>query len=126
MASGGQLPILKTVRKIEFDGRIHYLEMFMDITQFRERERLQGVLEMAGATTHHMGQPLQVLITSAELLLKNSSEDTVAILVAKIQKAIDRLKKIIMKIENITRYQTEEYIEGKRIVDIAKSSSRHS
>lgn len=34
--SGNQLPILKTVRKIEFEGRIHYLEMFMDISGIKD------------------------------------------------------------------------------------------
>ena len=29
---GNRIPIVKTVRKIEFDGRIHFLETFMDIS----------------------------------------------------------------------------------------------
>lgn len=120
--TGQKLPILKTVKKIKFDGRIHYLETFMDITELKERERLQGVLEMAGAATHHMGQPLQVLTTSAELLVKTRSKEIAASLNTEIKKAIHQIKEIIIKIENITQYQTEEYVEGKRIVDIAKSS----
>jgi hypothetical protein len=34
---GRRLPILKTVREIEFEGRIHYIEMFMDISLIREK-----------------------------------------------------------------------------------------
>jgi hypothetical protein len=118
-----KLPILKTVRKIEFEGRIHYLEMFMDISEIKEKERMQGVLEMAGAATHHLGQPLQVLTTCAELLLKPRSPETIRRLNLKIEHAINQIKRIIIKIQNITQYHTEEYIEGKRIVDISRSSS---
>jgi len=32
---GKRIPILKTVRKIEFDGRIHFLETFMDISDLK-------------------------------------------------------------------------------------------
>lgn len=120
---GRQIPILKTVRKIEFNGRVHYLETFMNISEFKEKERLLGALEMAGAAAHHLGQPLQVLTTSARLLLKKRSQETVDALNAEISSAIRRIQTIIVQIQNITRYETEEYLEGKRIVDIQRSSS---
>ena len=47
-------------------GRDHLLETFMDISAVKEKDRLQGVLEMAGAAAHHLGQPLQILLTSIE------------------------------------------------------------
>jgi PAS domain-containing protein len=43
---GQRVPIFKTVCKIEFDGRIHYLETFMDISDRKGKERLQGTVEM--------------------------------------------------------------------------------
>lgn len=121
---GRRLPILKTVRKIEFDNRLHSLETFMDITELREKERLQGVLEMAGAATHHLGQPRQVVTASTALLTKTRNQETVAQINEKIGRAIDQIKTIIANIQNITQYQTEAYINGRRIVDIARSSSR--
>ncbi len=120
---GRQLPILKTVKKIEFLGRIHLLETFMDISALKEKERLMGVLEMAGAASHHLGQPLQIIMTSVELLQKPHSEQVARNLNSKIMNSLCRLKETNDKIQNITRYRTEEYVEGKRIVDIAKSSS---
>jgi signal transduction histidine kinase len=120
---GRMLPILKTVCKIEFIGRPGLLETFMDISALKEKERLMGVLEMAGAAAHYMGQPLQIIMTSAEMLQKSRSESFALNLNAKILGSTHRLKAIIEKIRNITRYQTEEYIQGKRIVDIIKSSS---
>jgi PAS domain S-box-containing protein len=120
---GQQLPILKTVRKIEFKGGIHLLETFMDISALKEKERLMGVLEMAGATTHHLAQPLQIILTSVELLQKPQSKQVTRNLHSKLMGSMRRLKATIEKIQNITRYRTEEYVQGKRIVDITRSSS---
>lgn len=120
---GLRIPILKTVRKIEFDGRIHLLETFMDISDLKEKERLMGVLEMAGAASHHLGQPLQIIMTSVELLQRPHSEQLARSLNSIIMASLRRLKATIEKIQNITKYRTEEYIQGKRIVDIVGSSS---
>jgi hypothetical protein len=43
--------------------------------------------------------------------------------IKKIKEAIDRLGRITKKIMHITRYETKEYIEGSRIIDIDKASS---
>ena len=123
--TGSRVPILKTVKKIRFDGRGHLLETFMDISALKEKERLQGALEMAGAAAHHLGQPLQILLTSAELIQKpNQPEHIARHLNEKLIEAVDRLKAIVTRIQNITAYETEEYAQGRRIVDIEKSSSK--
>jgi hypothetical protein len=44
--------------------------------------------------------------------------------VGKMLKATRKLKAIIHRIQNITQYETEEYIKGKRIVDLEKASLR--
>lgn len=122
--AGEQIPILKTVKKIRFAGRGHLLETFMDISSLKEKERLQGVLEMAGAAAHHLGQPLQILLTGIEYLSRHPSSDRPEDLVEEMLKAVRNLKSIIHRIQNITRYKTEEYVLGKRIVDLDQSSSR--
>ena len=40
-----------------------------------QMEKLTGVLEMAGAASHELNQPMQVIYGYTELLLKNMSED---------------------------------------------------
>jgi PAS domain-containing protein len=35
---GNRTPVVKTVRKIEFDGRIHFLETFMNISDLKQKE----------------------------------------------------------------------------------------
>jgi len=43
---------------------------------------------------------------------------------AKIVNQVDRLKEITSKLMSITRYETVEYLNGSKIVDIDRSSSR--
>ena len=121
---GQKIPILKTVKKIAFAGRGHLLETFMDISAVKEKERLQGVLEMAGAAAHHLGQPLQILFTGAQYLHSKPSVETSGEVVEEMLKAIHRLRSVIHRIQNITRYETEEYLRGRRIVDLDRASRR--
>ena len=121
---GEKIPLLKTVKKIPFAGRGHLLETFRDISSLKEKERLQGVLEMAGAAAHHLGQPLQILLTGIEYLSRQPSSGASQDLVEEMLRAVRNLKSIIHRIQNITRYKTEEYVLGKRIVDLDESSAR--
>jgi hypothetical protein len=89
-----------------------------------QRERLEGVIEMAGATCHEFNQPLQTLLGYSHLLLKNLPKDSPLFgEIEEIKKSIDQLGKITHKIMHITRYETKEYIGGSKIIDIDKASS---
>jgi K+-sensing histidine kinase KdpD len=89
-----------------------------------QRERLEGVIEMAGAACHEINQPLQTLFGYSHLLLQNLPEDSPQFgEIKKIKDSIDQLGKITKKIMHITRYETKEYIEGSKIIDIDKASS---
>jgi len=89
-----------------------------------QRDRLQGVIEMAGATCHELNQPLQALSGYSHLLLYDLSEDNPLFeKIKKIKEMSDQLGQITRKIMNITRYETKEYIEGFQIIDIDKASS---
>lgn len=121
--SGNRVPILKTVKKIPFAGRPHLLETFMDISAVKEKERLAGVLEMAGAASHHLGQPLQILLTGSEYLRRHSLPKASAEVVDEMLTAAHRLKSIVHRIQNITHYQTEEYLRGRHIVDLNNAST---
>ncbi|MBF0227252.1 MAG: PAS domain S-box protein [Desulfobacterales bacterium] len=101
---------------------------FKDITYRKKaeeeriyREKLQGVLETAGAVCHELNQPMQVISGYCELLLisANTNETkTIRIILDK----IEQMGKITRKLMNITRYETKEYIHGIKIIDIEKSS----
>ena len=104
---------------------------FTDISQRKiiekekyERERLQGVLEMAGAVCHEINQPLQAILGYSELLLMgaplNRTEDSN---VNSIRSQATRLGKITRKLSSITQYRTVDYPGNTKIVDIWGASS---
>ena len=89
-----------------------------------QREKLQGVIEMAGAACHELNQPLQVLSVHSHYLLNDLPEDSPLLEKIKmIKEMTDQLGQITKKIMHITKYETKEYIEGSKIIDIDKASS---
>lgn len=85
-------------------------------------EKLQGVVEMAGAVCHEMNQPLMAISGYSELLLMDLDEkDQLGEKLTKIKEQVDRLGRITLKLMNITKYETKDYIESK-IIDIDKAS----
>ncbi|MDQ1330798.1 MAG: domain S-box protein [Thermodesulfobacteriota bacterium] len=88
-----------------------------------QKEKLQGVLEMAGAICHEMNQPMQTISTYLEMLLsENAKESRLHDKIEKITSQIERLKAITKKLSGITRYETLDYPSGIKIIDINKSS----
>ncbi|MFO7985519.1 MAG: PAS domain-containing protein [Desulfatiglandaceae bacterium] len=82
------------------------------------REKLQGVLETAGAACHELNQPLQyvyLLLSEAQLENPNSK------VWGHIKEQCDRITDIMAKLEKITICQTRDYIKGMKIVDIHKA-----
>jgi len=89
-----------------------------------QKERLQGVIEMAGAACHELNQPLQTLAAYSHSLLYDLPEDSPMVeKIKKIKETIHQVGQITRKIMNITRYETKEYIKGSKIIDIDKASS---
>ncbi|MCG8563840.1 MAG: GAF domain-containing protein [Desulfobacterales bacterium] len=82
-----------------------------------ERERLQGVLEMAGAVCHEINQPVQTILGYAELMLMGDEESNKDRL-ASIKSQAARIGQITQKLSNITRYKTVDYPGNTKIVDI--------
>ena len=89
-----------------------------------QKEKLQGVLETAGAVCHEMNQPLQTILGHTELSLADISPDNPAYLsLTKISKQIDRMAAITHKLQSITHYETMDYDSKTKIIDIHKASS---
>ena len=87
-----------------------------------EREKLQGVLEMAGAICHELNQPLQVISGSSEILLMDiESSDSKYKVIKNIQVNVKRIAVLMHKIQGIVRYQSKPYLKNK-IVDIEQAS----
>jgi len=89
-----------------------------------QKEKLQGVLETAGAVCHEMNQPLQTILGYTELSLADISPDNPAFLsLTKISKQIDRMAEITQKLQGITYYKTMDYDSKTKIIDIHRASS---
>ncbi len=87
-----------------------------------EREKLQGVLEMAGAVCHEMNQPLMAISGYSELLSMNHSGNlALDELIEKIKGQVCRLGEITHKLMGITKYETKDILES-RIIDIDRAA----
>lgn len=126
MKSGEIRFVLWSAERIDYGEEKCLLAVTRDIThrklaeqeQFK-RIKLQGVLEMAGATCHELNQPLQsAFCLIDELLEKSPQTDTLKHL----EKQLSRMKDITRKANSITSYKTKDYIKGLKIIDIEKSS----
>ena len=88
-----------------------------------KRERLQVTLEMAGAVCHELNQPMQTISGYTETLLKDLSKtDTTYDRLEKVMEEITRMGTITKKLMRITKYETKDYLQGIKIVDIDKAS----
>ncbi len=92
----------------------------------KQREKLNGVLEMAGAVCHELNQPAMAIQGYAEIFLMNIDTDNpLHEKVDKIKEQVDRIGLLTKKLMNITKYETREYTKGQKIVDIDKASDHN-
>lgn len=89
-----------------------------------EKERLAGVLEMAGAAAHELNQPLQVALGYAWMLLqKKELPDSCHASLEKLHQEIERMSQIGQKISMISEYKVKSYVGRTKIVDIDQATS---
>lgn len=86
-----------------------------------EKEKLMGVIEMAGAVCHEMNQPLQAAMFECAHALDENPENK---MIAKLKGHLGSIGKITRRVMNITRYETRDYIQGRKIIDIEKASAK--
>ncbi len=84
-------------------------------------EKLQGVLEMAGAVCHEINQPLQTILGYSTLYQENETISPKEL--GKIRNQATRIGDITKRLSNITKYKTVDYPGDTRIVDIWGSSN---
>lgn len=88
------------------------------------REKLQAVLETAGAICHELNQPMMAISGHTELLMATlDPNDPIYPKIDKIKSQVQRMGAITHKLMGITRYETRNYAKGERIVDLEKSST---
>jgi PAS domain S-box-containing protein len=119
-----------SLSSFQLQGQWHALGVVRDVSDRNQaekerlqKEKLEGVLEMAGAACHELNQPLQIMFGYNELLIKDIPDDHP--LFAKlniIREQIEKMRVITKKIMKITKYETKPYTQGSIIIDIDKSS----
>jgi signal transduction histidine kinase len=88
-----------------------------------EKEKESVVVEMAGAASHELNQPLTAIMGNLQLVLTKLPEgDPLGERLNKVLNQVERMVEIVKKIGQITRYRTKKYAENVKIVDIDKSS----
>jgi len=128
-ASGNKVPIHLSAVAASINSRKCLIGSFVDISEQKyleqdriEKEKFQGVVEMAGAICHELNQPLQVVSGYSELAMMDIKDDKP--LYDKISRIKDqalRMGGITQKLLGITKYATKDYLEGK-IIDIEKAT----
>jgi len=93
-----------------------------------DRDKIQVILEVAGAVCHELIQPMQIISMCAQLIQiteKDGDEkhdNEYYEKVKTISEQIERMKTITEKLKRITRYETIDYVDGIKIVDLDKAS----
>jgi len=123
LESGADDYIVKPYDKDELQARINVGKRMIELQNVLvEKEKLNGIIELAGAVCHEMNQPMQVVLGLSEILLMDiKEEDPSYQKIRNIKDQIDRMGKITKKLMNITQYETKKYLQG-NIVDIDKAS----
>ncbi|PID40281.1 MAG: hypothetical protein CR984_04045 [Proteobacteria bacterium] len=109
-----------------FDGCVAVLSDLTEKNQAiqvrLQKEKLEGVLETAGAVCHEFNQPLQALSGYTEILaMKLDDQETLAD-IEKMTAQFERMRDITDKLQGITRYEVKDYTEKTKIIDIHKAS----
>lgn len=90
----------------------------------RARERLQGVLEMAGAAVHELNTPVFSALGTAQLLMADLEKtDAQYDDLQTITRNLKLVSELTRKMTRITRYEAKTYVGETKIVDITKASS---
>jgi PAS domain S-box-containing protein len=87
-----------------------------------QKEKFRGTLEMAGAVCHELNQPLTTIFITTDLLLDFPKQPNIKEMMTIIKNEAIRIGKLTDKLMRITKYETRDYINGQKIVDIDKAA----
>ncbi len=94
--------------------------------EHRAKERLQGVLEMAGAASHELNTPVFSALGTAQLMLDDVEDEMLKNDLETIIKNLNEVSVLTKKMTGITKYESKEYVGDTKIIDIQKSSNWQS
>ena len=126
---GTPIDIEISVNTISYKGEKATLAYLRDTTdrkrleeEKRHREKLEGVLEMAGTICHELNQPIQIVSGYVDLLSMDISEDSqTGKKLDEMKGQINRMGIVTKKLMSLKDYTTQDYIGIGKIIDIEKS-----
>lgn len=129
---GNEIPVQTSMVTTSFGGRKVIIAACRDISEQMEREaerlrleKLEAVRQIAGGIAHEVSQPLQGLVTIADLL---ENPDTPAemqrSLSGKIPELVRRIADLLNKMKGIVRLATRPYVQRNDILDFNLSTAR--
>ncbi len=129
-----QKPWDEDALKKEIKEAVSYYEMMESFYHFSgklanqnelEKERMKGVMELAGSVSHALCQPLQVIQGYADIMLMGiDKEHNNYIYLSNLQKQIAKMKYILISIQSIKKYSICKHAGDLRMIDLEKSSSK--
>lgn len=93
--------------------------------QLIQSERDAAVADLAGATAHHLNQPLTAIVGYLDILRKRHPELADETALARISESATQMARIVREIGRVTRFETRRYADGGSILalDAALSDS---
>ena len=130
---GTEITVQTNMVLTSFGGNKVIIAACRDISHQIEREKerlriekLEAVQQVAGGIAHEFSQPMQSLVTIAELLGGESARDQVKQkeLIEKIPPMVDRMNSLLNQMKGIVRLSTRAYTKKDSIVDFVHSTSQ--
>jgi PAS domain S-box-containing protein len=128
---GTTFPIEAHTRAVTYKNGMVYQTAIRDLTELKRmeqertaHERMQGVLEMAGAVCHEINQPLMALHGFMDIVdARTGKNSSLSTHLEKMREQIERIEMLARKLTHITKYETKAYAGGERIIDIDQAAS---
>lgn len=132
--NGTVFPIEAHTKAVSYNNAMVYQTAIRDMSQQKAmeqehamHERLQGVLEMAGAVCHEINQPMMALYGYMDILTTRTARgEPLDKTVDRMDRQLKRIETILQKLMHITQYKTKDYVGGEKIVDIDEAAAKSS
>ena len=114
-------PFLKFVA-VALSHAVMYQRYLKAQEKVRENEKLNVLMETAGAAAHEINQPLQSIIGFAEMLLEDPDQPQRKEMLESIMLAGTKISHILTNMQGIRQYRTKTYAGRHEIVDLDQAS----